>query len=138
MSSSYADTAFPADPGTEGQRFPNKSFHQLKYELSRISEAVLEAVLKINEPSYSTIQSLQDQLNSFERSVPYELRCRTALTSLPSLYPDTLSAIVDSPELDRRNLTLTLQVGTDVSRKNLTLTTSNSLWRSRSQKRYFF
>lgn len=116
MSSSYADTAFPDDPGTEGQRSQDKSFHQLKYELSRLSEAVLEAVLKINEPSYSTIQSLQDQLNSFEKSVPYGLRCRTALTSLPSLYPNTVNAIVDSPELDKRNLTLTLQVGIDVPR----------------------
>jgi len=110
MQSSYADTAYPDDVEPEGKQISSKSFHRLKYELSRISEAVLEAVLKVDEPSYSAVQALQEQLNSFERSIPYILRCRTALTSLPSLYPDTAKATAESPEVDKRNFSLTLQV----------------------------
>jgi len=138
MPSSYADTAYPNDVDSDGKQSPNKSFHRLKYELSRISEAVLEVVLKIDEPSYSSIQLLQEQLNTFEKSLPYHLRCRSALISIPSLYPDTSKAIIDSPEVDKRNLALTLQVSVTKLEKGAELIHSNSLWRSQSRRRYSF
>jgi hypothetical protein len=137
MSSSYSDTAFPQDLDSEGRQHPTKSFHQLKYELSRISEAVLEAVLKVNEPSYSVVQSLQGQLHAFEKDVPYALRCRTALLSLPSMYPEAHNAIADSPEVDKRNLAATLQVSLDLYLTALMLMVSNSPWPSQFPKQCF-
>jgi hypothetical protein len=41
---------------------------------------------------------------AFERRIPYELRCRTALVSLPSAYPDARVAEAESPALNRRDL----------------------------------
>jgi hypothetical protein len=41
---------------------------------------------------------------AFERRIPYDLRCRTALVSLPSAYPDARVAEAESPALNRRDL----------------------------------
>jgi hypothetical protein len=41
---------------------------------------------------------------AFERRIPYDLRCRTALVSLPSAYPDARVAETESPALNRRDL----------------------------------
>jgi hypothetical protein len=86
MSSSYSDTAYPLDLDQAGRPLSAK---------------------------YSAVQSLQGQLIAFEKNVPYALRCRTSLLSLPSLYPEPLGAIAESPEVDRRNLGTTLQVSID-------------------------
>lgn len=110
LSSSYADTNFPLDLDEKTQLpLQHKSFHQLKYELSRISESVLEVVLKVNEPAPQLVQALQDQLVLFEKQIPFSLRSRTAYSSLPSLYINPEDAIGDTPEIDKRNLILTLQ-----------------------------
>lgn len=45
-----------------------------------------------------------DDRCAFERRIPYDLRCRTALVSLPSAYPDARVAETESPALNRRDL----------------------------------
>lgn len=110
LSSSYADTRFPLDLDEKTRLAQShKSFHQLKYELSRISESVLEVVLKVHEPAPQIVQALQEQLVLFEKQVPFVLRSRTAYSSLPSLYTNPEDALIDTPEIDKRNLALTLQ-----------------------------
>lgn len=47
---------------------------------------------------------------TFERNIPYGLRCRAVLLALPSLYPDSETATRESPELTRKDLRKTLQV----------------------------
>ena len=122
MSSAYADTAYPLDLDDTLNPLPHKSFHELKYDLSRISESVLESVLKINQPDYNTTRALQEQLSLFEKQIPYELRCQTAYLSLPSLHTELGTASQASPAVDKRNLTATLQVSAFISK----LTASNS------------
>ncbi|WVR04221.1 hypothetical protein IAU60_001221 [Kwoniella sp. DSM 27419] len=65
--------------------------------------------MSVHFESYDSILSLYTQLCSFERSVPYELRCRTALLALPSEYPDPEVARQQSPEVTRRNIRRTFQ-----------------------------
>jgi hypothetical protein len=130
MSSAYSDTSYPLDLDEDLNPLPHKSFHQLKYDLSRISESVLESVLKINQPDYSTTRALQEKLSSFEKEIPYQLRCQTAYLSLPSLHTDTGVALQDSPVVDKRNLTVTLQVSSIMVKLN----ESNSHSLSRYQK----
>lgn len=45
----------------------------------------------------------------FELNVPFELRCRPVLCSIPSTYPDPDAAIRASPPTNKRNLQLTFQ-----------------------------
>jgi hypothetical protein len=113
MSSAYSDTSYPLDLDEDLNPLPHKSFHQLKYDLSRISESVLESVL-----------------SSFEKEIPSQLRCQTAYLSLPSLHTDTGVALQDSPVVDKRNLTVTLQVSSIMVKLN----ESNSHSLSRYQK----
>jgi hypothetical protein len=108
---------------------PHKSFHQLKYELSQISEDVIEASLKLREPSLEAIRGLQDRLIAFEKAIPFPLRCRTAYLSLPSLYPNQQDAIIDTPEINKRDLRVTLQVGFHTVERGATgVDSSNSHW----------
>ena len=51
----------------------------------------------------STLAGAYDSC-AFERRIPYDLRCRTALVSLPSAYPDARLAEAESPALNRRDL----------------------------------
>jgi hypothetical protein len=60
--------------------------------------------------SYSNVTSLYQELCELEKNIPFHLRCRTALISLPSVYPDPEQARLDSPDISRRNLKRTLQV----------------------------
>ena len=46
---------------------------------------------------------------NFERSVPFHMRCRAALLALPSVYPEQSAAIQDSPDVSKRNLSLSFQ-----------------------------
>lgn len=41
---------------------------------------------------------------AFEQRIPFDLRCRTSLVSLPSAYPDARIAENESPPLTRRDL----------------------------------
>jgi hypothetical protein len=50
-----------------------------------------------------------DSRCAFERRIPFDLRCRTALVSLPSAYPDTHMAEAESPALNRRDLRRTFE-----------------------------
>lgn len=74
---------------------------------------------------------------AFQRGIPYELRCRTALLALPSMYIDPGAAIADSPEINKRDLHLTLQVCALVHSSTADHS-SNSLWLSRSLKAFSF
>lgn len=64
--------------------------------------------MTVHHNPYSTVQELYSQLCTFERQVPFELRCRVALMALPSVYPDPELAKQDSPEVTRRHLHRTL------------------------------
>ena len=48
----------------------------------------------------------------FERRIPFNFRCRSALCALPSVYPDPSIAILESPEPNRRQITQSFQVST--------------------------
>ncbi|KAL1410582.1 hypothetical protein Q8F55_004595 [Vanrija albida] len=104
----HIDTEFPSQNWTDG---PNglKSFRTLKFELCRISGAVLDQAMDVRPTPYSSITALYDRLCAFERQIPFHLRCRTALLALPSVYADAESATRDSPEVNQRNLHRTFQ-----------------------------
>ncbi|OCF39133.1 hypothetical protein I317_07074 [Kwoniella heveanensis CBS 569] len=103
----YIDTAFPDGPSD----YPDgsKSYQTLRFELIQLSARILDTGMSVQFESYDTILSLYTQLCEFERSIPYELRCRTALLALPSEYPDPEVAKEHSPEISRRNLKRTFQ-----------------------------
>jgi hypothetical protein len=46
---------------------------------------------------------------AFEYRIPFDLRCRTALVSLPSAYPDARLAEAESPPFNRRDLRRTFE-----------------------------
>lgn len=64
--------------------------------------------MDVRPTSYASIENLYDRLCAFERHIPFHLRCRTALLSLPSVYADADSATRDSPAITN-NLHLTFQ-----------------------------
>ncbi|WVF70366.1 hypothetical protein IAT40_005156 [Kwoniella sp. CBS 6097] len=103
----YIDTAFPVGPSD----YPDgsKSYQTLRFELIQLSARILDTGMSVKFESYDTILSLYTRLCEFERSIPYELRCRTALLALPSEYPDPEIAREHSPEISRRNLKRTFQ-----------------------------
>ncbi|KAK6904287.1 hypothetical protein I203_107803 [Kwoniella mangroviensis CBS 8507] len=103
----YIDTAFPNGPSDHPAG--SKSYQTLRFELIQLSARILDTGMSVQFESYDTILSLYTQLCTFERSIPFELRCRTAMLSLPSEYPDTDTAIKQSPEITRRNLKKTFQ-----------------------------
>lgn len=53
---------------------------------------------------------------NFERNIPFPIRCRSALLALPSIYADAESAMRDSPEVHRRDVHRTFQVGQEPRR----------------------
>ncbi|WVQ97545.1 hypothetical protein IAU59_004659 [Kwoniella sp. CBS 9459] len=103
----YIDTAFPDGPSDHPDG--SKSYQTLRFELIQLSARILDTGMSVQFESYDTILSLYTRLCEFERSIPYELRCRTALLALPSEYPDPEVAKEHSPELNRRNLKRTFQ-----------------------------
>lgn len=111
LSPKYIDTVLPNDVDDRGFLHPTKSFHQLKLELAIIAGRVLDCISTVTEVPYQAINTLQVELNQFERDVPYDLRCRTAYLSMPSLCADTTRAGLESPEVSKRDLAKTLQVG---------------------------
>ncbi|KAL7422804.1 hypothetical protein Q5752_002100 [Cryptotrichosporon argae] len=104
----YIDTALPSQTWADGPSGV-KAFRTLKYELCQISNAVLDQAMNVRASSYSAVTALYERLCAFERTIPFELRCRTALVVLPSMYPDPEAAIANSPEVNRRNLHRTFQ-----------------------------
>ncbi|KAK6909911.1 hypothetical protein L486_00437 [Kwoniella mangroviensis CBS 10435] len=105
LSLDYVDTAFPSHPGLSLE----KDFFTLKFELSRISAAILDRAMKVNETPYSKVNELHQRLCDFERLIPFRLRCRAALLALPSVYSNTEAAVRDSPPITQSNLILSLQ-----------------------------
>ncbi|WRT65255.1 uncharacterized protein IL334_002198 [Kwoniella shivajii] len=103
----YIDTAFPVGPDDHPQG--SKSYQTLRFELIQLSAKILDTGMSVHFESYDTILSLYTQLCSFERSIPYELRCKTALLSTPSEYPDTEIAKQLAPEVTRRSIKKTFQ-----------------------------
>lgn len=104
----YIDTAFPS-PNPAEIAMGGKGWPTLKFELCQISSQVLDAGMTVHFQSYDSIQKLYSQLCEFELNVPYDLRCRSALLALPSVYPDPEMARRNSPEISRHNLHRTLQ-----------------------------
>ncbi|GMK58669.1 hypothetical protein CspeluHIS016_0601110 [Cutaneotrichosporon spelunceum] len=96
----HIDTAFPGS----GER----DFRTLKFELCRISGAVLDQAMDVRPTAYSAVDALYDRLCAFERHIPFRMRCRTALLALPSAYADAESATRDSPPVSNE-LALTFQ-----------------------------
>ncbi|OWZ30832.1 hypothetical protein C347_03977 [Cryptococcus neoformans AD2-60a] len=104
----YIDTAFPS-PNPAEVAMGGKGWPTLKFELCQISSQVLDAGMTVHFQSYDSIQKLYGQLCEFELNVPFDLRCRSALLALPSVYPDPEMARRNSPEISRHNLHRTLQ-----------------------------
>ncbi|THC88982.1 hypothetical protein EYZ11_011566 [Aspergillus tanneri] len=65
--------------------------------------------MKVRKPRYSDVIDLDVRLGEFERNVPFSLRCRAALLSMPSRYPQFEAAIEASPEPSRRSMTISFQ-----------------------------
>ncbi|WVQ83747.1 hypothetical protein IAT38_005891 [Cryptococcus sp. DSM 104549] len=104
----YIDTAFPSPTPAE-VAVGGRGWPRLKFELCQISSRILDAAMTVQFQSYNDVQQLFAQLCDFERNVPFELRCRTALLALPSVYPDPEAARRNSPDVSRHNLHRTLQ-----------------------------
>ncbi|KLT43595.1 hypothetical protein CC85DRAFT_301200 [Cutaneotrichosporon oleaginosum] len=96
----HIDTAFPGSG--------DRDFRTLKFELCRISGAVLDQAMDVRPTPYASIDALYDRLCAFERHIPFGMRCRTALLALPSVYADAESATRDSPPVSA-NLARTFQ-----------------------------
>ncbi len=69
--------------------------------------------MDVEPPAYNEIQRLYAILCDFEGKIPYGLRCRTAMLSTTSVYPDPEMAIRAGPEVDKRNLRLTFEVSSE-------------------------
>nr|XP_019009006.1 uncharacterized protein I206_06694 [Kwoniella pini CBS 10737]OCF47787.1 hypothetical protein I206_06694 [Kwoniella pini CBS 10737] len=105
----FIDTKFPTDTPSVGGATPLISYHTKKFELAQIAKTVLQTVLNTSGPAYDTIIDLYERLRGFERSIPFHLRCRTALLALPSLYSDAKVAEAESPEVNKRDLRRTFE-----------------------------
>lgn len=105
----FIDTKFPTDKPSHGAMSVEPSYHTLKFRLAQIAKSVLQSVLCTDGPPYESIVDLYEKLRSFERSIPYYIRCRTALLALPSLYTDASKAEAESPALNKRDLRRTFE-----------------------------
>ncbi|OCF31477.1 hypothetical protein I316_06879 [Kwoniella heveanensis BCC8398] len=105
----FIDTRFPTDKPSHGTMPVEPSYHTLKFRLAQIAKSVLQSVLCTDGPPYEIIIDLYEKLRSFERSIPYYIRCRTALLALPSLYTDASKAEAESPALNKRDLRRTFE-----------------------------
>jgi hypothetical protein len=82
---------------------------------------VLDLSKKIRRPPDSSVEDLHRKLSDFEKGLPFPLRCRLALLSLPSIYANSESAFCDSPHVHRRDVHRTFQVSVPGLLTNLTL-----------------
>ncbi|KAI9147388.1 hypothetical protein HJFPF1_12408 [Paramyrothecium foliicola] len=122
----HCDTAFPTEPlSPDG----GKSYYRLRFELSQLSYEcasppesgggfnfwlirycrILNMAMKVRKPAYADVTELDQRLCEFERNIPYNLRSRAALLSMPSRYPRLEAAIEASPEPSRRSMTISFQ-----------------------------
>ncbi|RSH80750.1 hypothetical protein EHS25_007086 [Saitozyma podzolica] len=65
--------------------------------------------LDIQPPSYDGVQKLFAKLTNFERNIPHHLKCRAALLATPSMYPSPDLAVIESPDVNKRDLRATFQ-----------------------------
>ncbi|KLT41091.1 hypothetical protein CC85DRAFT_303533 [Cutaneotrichosporon oleaginosum] len=96
ISPDYVDTKLPKEKSSVVN--DGRGYFTLKWELAVICGQVLDLSMKIKKPLDSGVPGLHRRLTEFESSIPYPLRCRSALLALPSRYADSESAIRDSPE----------------------------------------
>ncbi|KAA8642659.1 Zn(II)2Cys6 transcription factor [Aspergillus tanneri] len=102
----HCDVAFPSEPLISSGE---KSYSIIRFELSQLSSEILNMAMKVRKPRYSDVIDLDVRLGEFERNVPFSLRCRAALLSMPSRYPQFEAAIEASPEPSRRSMTISFQ-----------------------------
>ncbi|OJJ02455.1 hypothetical protein ASPVEDRAFT_676961 [Aspergillus versicolor CBS 583.65] len=102
----HCDVVFPSEPPNASGE---KSYSILRFELSQLSSEILNMAMKVRKPAYSDVIGLDVRLCEFERNLPFSLRCRTALLSMPSRYPQFEAAIAASPEPSRRSMTISFQ-----------------------------
>ncbi|GKZ24450.1 hypothetical protein AbraIFM66951_010458 [Aspergillus brasiliensis] len=102
----HCDVEFPSEPlNMSGE----KSYSRLRFELSQLSSEILNMAMKVRKPPYSAVTDLDIRLADFERNLPFSLRCRASLLSMPSRYPHVQAAIDASPEPSRRSMTISFQ-----------------------------
>ncbi|GMK58988.1 hypothetical protein CspeluHIS016_0700030 [Cutaneotrichosporon spelunceum] len=107
ISPDYVDTKLPKERSSVA--VDGRGYFTLKWELAVLCGQVLDLTMKIHKPLDSGVSDLHRRLTEFESSIPYPLRCRSALLALPSRYADSESAIRDSPEVHRRDIHRTFQ-----------------------------
>jgi hypothetical protein len=82
--------------------------------------------MKVRRPAYAEVIALdgklyvhpyltlsdhtEDSSRDFENNIPYSLRCRAALLSMPSQYPQPDAALNASPEPSKRSIAISFQV----------------------------
>ncbi|WWC87416.1 uncharacterized protein L201_002305 [Kwoniella dendrophila CBS 6074] len=103
----YIDTAFPVGPSDHPEG--SKSYQTLRFELIQLSARILDTGMSVHFESYDSILGLYSSLCSFERTIPFELRCRTSMLNLPSEYVNQDQVYKLSPELTRKNIKKTFQ-----------------------------
>ncbi|KAK4937550.1 hypothetical protein LTR10_021842 [Elasticomyces elasticus] len=102
----HCDTAFPSDlDNLNGE----KSYFTLRFELSQLSSEILAMAMKVRKAPYSEVTKLDLKLSDFERNLPFSIRCRAALLSMPSRYPQPEAAIEASPEPSRTSMAFSFQ-----------------------------
>ncbi|CED84351.1 Zn(2)-C6 fungal-type DNA-binding domain [Phaffia rhodozyma] len=104
----------PLNPPEMGFTEPPVGYMTRKFQLAIVSNEVLDQIMTIKPQSYSEIKALWQKIITFERSIPFWLRCRPALLATPSAYPDFKEATRCSPELNKSELKLTFQQHTHV------------------------
>ncbi|ORX41278.1 hypothetical protein BD324DRAFT_613935 [Kockovaella imperatae] len=104
----YIDTAFPAPYPPPDDRYP-KAYKTLKYEICQMSARILDMGMGVEPAPYADVHEMYLRLCEFERQIPYHFRCRSALSALPSVYPDPAVAVLESPEPNRRQITQSFQ-----------------------------
>lgn len=102
----HCDTAFPSEPPSLNGE---KSYFTLRFELSQLSSEILAMAMKVRKPPYTEVTELDLKLYEFERSLPFSIRCRAALLSMPSRYPQPQAAIEASPEPSRTSMAFSFQ-----------------------------
>ena len=124
ISAEYLDTRLPTTI---------TPFHRFKFDLSQVSDLWVPSLMWLGlksvcsprffrcEPNrtrtYSASQRSCELLHdcrpnsslALERQTPFQLRCRTAMLSLPSIYPDLDGARRASPPTNKRDLRTTLE-----------------------------
>ncbi|KAK4684896.1 hypothetical protein P7C73_g5268, partial [Tremellales sp. Uapishka_1] len=112
IAANHYDVEFPIElepskpgPGSEA----NVGYPIIKFRLARIANEVLDQVMTVKPPSYSSVINLWSKLAQFEKALPYFLRCQPAMLALVSVFPEQNDALAASPPVNREELKLTFQ-----------------------------